>query len=396
MKKSFFLLTLLVFSNAFFSAQKKTSSKTVDYLKGNITEKTAAVRDSSGEEGLFLSKMALEFAIENKAYLGNDRDLDGLVISAILSIPDDYFSSANAALNQDILNSYIEIFQKFSDSQTVQIAVIQKFVQLRNRIETKNFTGMLNAYIQKLNPSSQNDAAIIRAVINSFESLGDRESFVLLYNFWNNKRYASFYDDIEKALVSLSEISINEIIQIIHSKDLNQICKVFALVQKNSKISKNLLCEIAENALAESILLVDSTSKYTGEVRDLQSQALAILEENSWTRASAIAIDYMSFCKKLYDNSLVDEKFFAGVITSMSNISPIESVTQLCAFLEEFNGRKEKDEKVSDAVVKAVIETLGAIGNKSAFDYLLAVTYLSYSDEVLSAARDALAGLRWQ
>ena len=64
--------------------------------------------------------------------------------------------------------------------------------------------------------------------------------------------------------------------------------------------------------------------------------------------------------------------------------------------LEEFNNKKEKDEKLSIPVVKAVINTLGAIGNKTAFDYLLAVTYLSYPDEVLSAAREALAGLRWQ
>ena len=398
MKKRLFLLfTAFIFVSAAFSAPKNASSKTIDYIKGNIAEKTAAVRDASGEEGLFLSKKALEFAIENKEYLGNDRELDGLVISAILSIPDDYFSSENhKSQGQAFLDSFTEVFQKFSDSQTVQIAVIQKYVQLKNRIETKSFTALLNAYIQKLNPASQNDAAIIKALINAFEALGDRESFVILYNFWNNKRYASFYDDIEKSLVSLSEISINEIIQIIHSKDINQLCKVFALVQKNSRISKNLICEIAENALAESILLVDSTSKYTNEVSSLQRQSLEILESNSWTRASSIAIDYMRFCKKLYDSSVIDEKYFAFVIASMSNISPIESVNQLCAFLEEFNNRKEKDEKVSDAVVKAVIDTLGAIGNKSAFDYLLAVTYLSYSDEVLSAARDALAGLRWQ
>ena len=109
-----------------------------------------------------------------------------------------------------------------------------------------------------------------------------------------------------------------------------------------------------------------------------------------------IAIEYLHYCKRMFDNGVIKEEYFARVITSMSEISPIESVNQLCALLEEFNSRKEKEEKVSETAVMAIINTLGAIGNKSAFDYLLAVTYLSYPDDVLSAAREALAGLRWQ
>ncbi|EID83995.1 hypothetical protein MSI_25880 [Treponema sp. JC4] len=148
--------------------------------------------------------------------------------------------------------------------------------------------------------------------------------------------------------------------------------------------------------MSETILLVDSASKFTNEVDNLQSQCLSILEENKWTRASSIAIDYLRFCKKMFDNGVIKEEYFSRVISSMAEISPIESVNTLCALLEEFNNKKEKDEKLSISVVKAVINTLGAIGNKTAFDYLLAVTYLSYPDEVLSAAREALAGLRWQ
>ena len=56
----------------------------------------------------------------------------------------------------------------------------------------------------------------------------------------------------------------------------------------------------------------------------------------------------------------------------------------------------EKGTPVASEIVLAVINTLGAIGDKSAFDSLLAVTYLNYEESVLTAARDALSGLRWQ
>ena len=386
------ILSILFNFTGTITAAAKTSC-TKDFIKGNITDKTSAVREANGEEGIWLSTKALEFALENKQYIGTDRDLDGLVISAILSIPADYFSKypQQAAI---LMKYFIDIFKGFNDSSTVQIAVLQKITAIKDKTDIKNFTAILNEYIQNVNPGA--DSSLIKAVINTLEITGNRDSFVILYNLWNNKRFSAFYEDIEKALINLSAFSVNEIIQIIRSKDITQTCKVFALTQKNSKISKNLLCEISEISLSETILLVDSASKFTNEVDNLQSQCLSILEENKWTRASSIAIDYLRFCKKMFDNGVITEEYFSRVISSMAEISPIESVNTLCALLEEFNNKKEKDEKLSIPVVKAVINTLGAIGNKTAFDYLLAVTYLSYPDEVLSAAREALAGLRWQ
>ena len=386
------ILSILFNFTGTINAAAKTSC-TKDFIKGNITDKTSAVREANGEEGIWLSTKALEFALENKQYIGTDRDLDGLVISAILSIPADYFSKypQQAAI---LMKYFIDIFKGFNDSSTVQIAVLQKITAIKDKTDIKNFTAILNEYIQNVNPGA--DSSLIKAVINTLEITGNRDSFVILYNLWNNKRFSAFYEDIEKALINLSAFSVNEIIQIIRSKDITQTCKVFALTQKNSKISKNLLCEISEISLSETILLVDSASKFTNEVNNLQSQCLSILEENKWTRASSISIDYLRFCKKMFDNGVITEEYFSRVISSMAEISPIESVNTLCALLEEFNNKKEKDEKLSIPVVKAVINTLGAIGNKTAFDYLLAVTYLSYPDEVLSAAREALAGLRWQ
>ena len=46
-------------------------------------------------------------------------------------------------------------------------------------------------------------------------------------------------------------------------------------------------------------------------------------------------------------------------------------------------------------VVIAVINTLGAIGDKTAIDSLLDVTYLTYPESVLSAAQNALLELKW-
>ena len=92
----------------------------------------------------------------------------------------------------------------------------------------------------------------------------------------------------------------------------------------------------------------------------------------------------------------MNEDQFKTVIISLRNIAPLDAVAPLISYLEELNDRTEKGNPVSSEIALAVINTLGAIGDKAAFDSLLAVTYLNYEESVLTAARDALSGLRWQ
>ena len=61
----------------------------VRFVKGNIADKTAAVKESSGEDAAFLSLAAIDFALEYKALLGNDRDLDALALSGISALSAD-------------------------------------------------------------------------------------------------------------------------------------------------------------------------------------------------------------------------------------------------------------------------------------------------------------------
>ena len=64
-------------------------------------------------------------------------------------------------------------------------------------------------------------------------------------------------------------------------------------------------------------------------------------------------------------------------------------------YLVELNSRVEQNQEYSEQIALAVVNTLGAIGDKAAFDSLLSVTYLTYPESVLAAARNALAKLKW-
>lgn len=387
------ILSLIIFITTVFSVNAQTSK--IKFIKGNIADKTSAVREANGSEAEWISSQAVAFCLENKSVLGNDRELEGLAVAAVLSYSPELVKKQSEAQKQTLTDNFISLFTEFNKSSTVQIAVISKIIALKDSLPSASFTALLNSYLKTTDVKSA-DSGVFKAAIGALEAIGNSESFKLLYGYLNNNAYSNYKKEIEKTTIALIPNAMDEVIGLIKGADMNKISSIYELVQKNSQISKKNLCEISENVLTESILLIDSSSGISPESLNLQLTALTILSENSWTRASASALSYFDLSKKQYEKKNMNEEQFTTVITSLRNIAPLDAVAPLISYLEELNDRTEKGSPVASEIILAVINTLGAIGDKAAFDSLLAVTYLTYEESVLTAAREALSGLRWQ
>lgn len=393
MKKIAFLL--IIFSHILFlCAQNPDNEKLIKFIKGNISEKTSAVREASGAESILLALKAIDFSLENKDLLGNDRELEGLAVAAILSISPDYIKNANDSQKSIIVSQFINLFNKFFESNTVAIATLTKYSSLYEYMQDRQFVETLNFFL-KSQEIKKTDESVIKSVLNTLQLIGNSETFLILYSILNDKDYSNIKNEIENTLVSLAFISQNEIIGLLETADIKDLSQIFKIIKKNSKISKNYVCDVSEKVISKSILLLGSSSFVSQEDILVQLEALNNLSDNKWTRASLVAVSYFQFAKKIYNQNLMTETQFESVINCLSNVSPVDAVIPLTAYLEELNRQKENETDVSSAIVLSVIKTLGAIGDKSAFDSLLAVTYLDYDESILSAARKALSGLRW-
>ena len=393
MKKIAFLL--IIFSHILFlCAQNPDNEKLIKFIKGNISEKTSAVREASGAESILLALKAIDFSLENKDLLGNDRELEGLAVAAILSISPDYIKNANDSQKSIIVSQFINLFNKFFESNTVAIATLTKYSSLYEYMQDRQFVETLNFFL-KSQEIKKTDESVIKSVLNTLQLIGNSETFLILYSVLNDKDYSNIKNEIENTLVSLAFISQNEIIGLLETADVKDLSQIFKIIKKNQKISKNYICDVSEKVISKSILLLGSSSFVSQEDILVQLEALNNLSDNKWTRASLVAVSYFQFAKKIYNKNLMTETQFESVINCLSNVSPVDAVIPLTAYLEELNRQKENETDVSSAIVLSVIKTLGAIGDKSAFDSLLAVTYLDYDESILSAARKALSGLRW-
>ena len=393
MKKITFLF-ILFFQVFFLCAQNADNEKLIKFIKGNISEKTSAVREASGSESILLALKAIDFSLENKDILGNDRELEGLAVAAVLSISPDYIKNANDSQKAIIVSQFINLFNKFSASNTVAIATLTKYSSLFEYLQDRQFVETLNFFL-KSQEIKKIDESVMKSVLNTLQLIGNSDTFLILYDIFDDKAYAHIKNEIENTLVSLAFISQNEIIGLLETADVKDLSQIFKIIKKNSKISKNYVCDVSEKVISKSILLLGSSSFVPQDDILVQLEALNNLSDNKWTRASLTAVSYFQFAKKIYNQNLMTENQFESVINCLCNVSPVDAVIPLTAYLEELNRQKENETDVSSAIVLSVIKTLGAIGDKSAFDSLLAVTYLDYDESILSAARKALSGLRW-
>lgn len=389
MKKLFSFLFL--FSIFFVSYSENSIQK---FIKGNISEKITAVREAEDKETLLLSTTALDFVIDNALYLNEDRDLESLAIAAILSLPNDYGKNMSEQEKEIATNKFVALYKIFTKNSTVRISLLNKFLSLKDNLIPTLFTDVLNQDLQN-NALIYTDLALTKTILQTINFVGNNASFLIVYNIYSENKISSLKNELENTLIALIPFSMNEILKIINSKNFVQIQRIYTIINKKTKISQNFISEIAENLLNEAILLMSSFSEKKQDLIAIQLGSLKILNDNECTRAASSVLSYFKLAKNEYKEKLITDEQFTQVIIAIGNLSPINSVSSLIEYLEELNKMVEKEQVVSPLVVTAVIKTLGAIGDKSAFDSLLAVTYLNYPDSVLTAARSALSGLKW-
>ena len=153
---------LLIFSISALFAE----SQIINFIKGNINDKTLAVREASGEDAKWLSNQALAFIIQNKKILGNDRDLEALAVAAIISITPENLKSLSVNDKNFLVEELIQLFDLFEDSNTVQISIISKFIAIKEEINISPVISLLNSYIENYDLES-NKNSVAKSVLSA-------------------------------------------------------------------------------------------------------------------------------------------------------------------------------------------------------------------------------------
>jgi hypothetical protein len=150
---------------------------------------------------------------------------------------------------------------------------------------------------------------------------------------------------------------------------------------------------LAETALEASLAFPSGGGD--NEAVTLRYEAVNLLAKLKWVRANNLVV--RNFYQVLSDYSIgaAPRDRLIEAIACMGAMGNSEAAGVLALQLGYFNSQTEHSGGYDGDIIMALIEALGGIGDKIAFDHLLYVGYLAYPERIQTAAREALNRLKW-
>jgi hypothetical protein len=147
--------------------------------------------------------------------------------------------------------------------------------------------------------------------------------------------------------------------------------------------------ELAETALETALEAAEA-----GDLTELRYAAVRTLGELRWVRAAPLVMRNYTLLYQDYILGAPPERLLEA-ITALGAMESAEAARMLSLQLGRLNDRMETSGQWDEGLILCLINALGELGHRIAFDYLTYVAYLSYPESVQDAAREALGRLQW-
>jgi hypothetical protein len=160
-------------------------------------------------------------------------------------------------------------------------------------------------------------------------------------------------------------------------------------------LSSDQKAQVAEYALDVALHtgVPDTTGKAV--LREMRFISTRALDEKKWASATALLIEGIDMTIMEYDRGLADKSFLIEAITALGAMGTHEAAVRLTQYLVLLNSYTEKSKGYDEQIVLALLDNLGALADKVAFDDLMYTQYLNYSAAIKKSARAALEKLKW-
>jgi HEAT repeat protein len=152
---------------------------------------------------------------------------------------------------------------------------------------------------------------------------------------------------------------------------------------------------IAEAALEQSLGYFPGSAGDTAVLSELGYASVLVLTGLQWTRGSAQAVRHFYRVRIDFQQGIAPLERFLEAITCLSAMGTREAALALGLQLGLFNAQAERTGTFNEDITLALIRALGTIGDKSAFDHLMYVSYIPYPEHIKAAAEEALDRLKW-
>ena len=164
---------------------------------------------------------------------------------------------------------------------------------------------------------------------------------------------------------------------------------------ETDKLTGDQKSQVAEYALDVGLHLSSTDTPSKAILRDIRFIAADSLGAQKYSHATPLLIEHLDTTIGEFDKGLVDRNHLLNALGDLGAMGTHEAAVRLTQYLVLINSYTDKGKAYDDLVVLAVLQSLGNLADKVAFDDLMYTQYLNYSATVKKTARAALDKLKW-
>jgi len=235
------------------------------------------------------------------------------------------------------------------------------------------------------------DYTTISVCISALMELGDSSSYPALFSVLYAGYPEVIVSEAQGALELIPGNLQQFLVNVITHNPPEEKFAAFSMGTNSDRLTISQRGQLAELALEQSLAVTDDNIDLTA----MRYTAVKLLTRLRWTRSNALAIrHYYRVQSEYLLNPLLKERFIEA-ITCLGAVGNSDAALVLGLQLGLINARTESTGSYDPQITMAIVQSLGRIGYNAAFDHLLYVSNLSYSEEIQAAAREAVARLKW-
>lgn len=335
-----------------------------------------------------LYQQALEFVLENSSLLPTDprfRQLAGIAAEQIAAAG---YAPARTALWR--------LFEEDADTGTrIRAANALGAVGAGDPEVTDHLNRFLDNQNALFAAGSGADLQVVLAILGALGRLGDPSSFPSLFTAMVSGTSTEITRVAKDALLSVRGDLREMLSGVVRAGRPDEKLQALQMAVESDRIPEDEKTALAELALDVGLHTSAADAGSRASLRALRTLAARTLRDRSWARSSPLLIEHLDTAIMEVERGLADKGELLEAIAALGATGTHEAAVRLTQYLVLLNSSTEKGKGYDEQVVGAVIESLGALADKVAFDDLMYTQYLGYSNAIKKAARAAIERLRW-
>ena len=390
MKRIVFILVFIFCRFSVFAIdQDELLNLRKDFISAGIDAKAVILRSLSQSDDRSLIPIyqdAVEYVKNSYAILQNDEKLLNIGIIAVTKLGE---------LNDLKASGSIRYLFSTVENEDFQIACLKSISKLVQKDSA--FTDYLNSLyetgLSDLISGKAFNVNLLRVYAETLGNFADPSSFDVLIKTLFYPVNDSLKNTVKTALNNISFNYFDEIFAKTLQKNIQYIWTLYLLAKENKRIEGTELGRISELVFDYGLKNLQDVNFESAE--NLIEETLPVLSALKWSKASSQVNKFFYYVQGLRKTNRRGDELLIKIIDCMGNLGTIECSQNLSIFLGVLNSETEKTKQYSEPLVLSVITALRKLGDKTAFDYLLYVEYLNYSETVKQASRNAIEELKW-